>query len=571
MKKILFMAVIALICVSCEDFLDTDNLTKKDTTNFPKLATDAEQMITGVYSTLSSAISNVPSHYFYISELASDERLGGGGENDKDTQGFDKLMNVGPSWSQPFWGTRYNGIFRANMALETLDNCEVNETTLKNFKGEAHFLRGFFYHELAEMFGEVPLVISTSPVNKERTNIDLIYGQIAYDLKNAIEYLPAVKYDQVESGHATKWAAEALIARAYLFYTGFYGKDALPLGDGTGDANEGTITKDQVIGWIDDCVANSGHNLIDDFRRLWAYSNEYTAQEYDFVKDLKDAGKYWVMDGHANPEHVFVTKCSKMANWGTIIGYSNQFLLYFGLRSENGDEKTFPFGVGWGAGPVNPVLWDEWAKDEPNDKRRAASIADVNVEMKNFIWGGDKQVEETGYWQKKLLVIRAHDSEGKLRNSFSSLIWSSDDNFQLRQVQDHVIVRFADVLLMQSELKGNSDGINRVRMRAGLPSVTYSLENLQKERRYELAFEGRRWADIRRWGIAETVLQKQDGIRIWNRGVETIMKPFGGGYATRYRETKGFFPLPLSEIQLSEGVLTQTPGWGEVTNEYQGW
>lgn len=571
MKKILYIVIVALMCMSCEDFLDVKNLRDKDTTNFPASAEDAEQMITGIYASLNTAISDVPSHYYFVSELASDERLGGGGENDKVFQGIDKLMNVGPDWTGPFWNARYRGIYRANMALETLDNCDVTETTLNQFKGEAHFLRGYFYAELAEMFGTVPLRIATASENKPRTDIDLIYGQIAYDLKNAIEKLPAEKYNTVLSGHATKWAAEALMARVFLFYTGFYNKTELPLGDGSGESNVGTVAKADVTKWIDDCVQNSGHGLVDDFRQLWAYSNEYTAKEYDFVSDLAAKNMFWVKDGSGNKEHVFVVKCSKMAGWdsnSTQLGYSNQFVLFFGLRADNGGENTFPFGVGWGAGGVSPQLWNDWPDDDP---RKAASILNVNTDVTKFILGADKQVEETGYWQKKLLAIRAHDEDGALRNSFTSLIWESDDNFQLQQLQDQIIIRFADVLLMQSELKENADGINQVRARAGLSSIAYSLDNLKKERRFELAFEGRRWADIRRWRIAEASLDKQKGVAVWTRGNADTMKDFGGGYSKRYQETQGFFPIPVAQISISGDVLEQTPGWGNVSNEFQGW
>jgi hypothetical protein len=421
------------------------------------------------------------------------------------------------------------------------------------------------------MFGEIPLALSTAPVNTPRTEVDLVYGQIAYDLKQAINMLPTVKYNATESGHATKWAAEALMARVFLFYTGFYNKTELPLGNGLGE-NEGSVSRAEAVSWIDDCIANSGHGLIDDFRRIWAYSNKYTAPEYDFVKDLADAGKTWVPDGNENPEHVFVVKCSKMANWGTITGYSNQYLIHFGLRADNGGEDTFPFGVGWGAGPVNPTLWTEWEKAEPNDVRRKASILDVSAETKNFVFGADKQVEEAGFWQKKFAGIRAHDSEGTLKNTFATLQWGrEDDDFQLGHVQDLLVIRFADVLLMQSELKADADGLNKIRARAGLSAKSYSLDAVKNERRFELAFEGRRWADIRRWGDAAALLAKQQGVAIYNRGLPDVMRAFGGGYAQRYEETKGFFPLPVSEIDLSEGVLTQTPGWGTAAAEYPGW
>lgn len=572
MKKILYLMLALLVCTSCEDFLDTKNLKKKDTTNFPKTATDADNMITGIYSTLNKAVSDYTSTNFFVSELASDDRFGGGGENDKAFQGIGHLMNSGPDLMKPFWVARYEGIFRANMALATLDNCEIDEATLNRYKGEAHFLRGFFLHDMAEVFGEFPLTLSTDPINIPKTDPELIYGQIAYDLKQSIELMPSTKFNTLPSGHATKWTAEALMARVFLFYTGFYGKTEMPLGDGTGQ-NVGTVSKTEVISWIDDCIANSGYSLVNDFRRLWPYTNPHTAEEYSYVSDLAQSGNTWVVDGSTNPEHVFVIKASNMADWGTVVGYSNQYILAFGMRADNGGEDTFPFGVGWGAGPVNSTLWNDWEKAEPNDMRRKASILDITdkEECKSYIYGADKQMEETGFWQKKYICIRAHNSDGKLLNSFSSLMWTNNDDFQLRQVQDVVLVRFADVLLMQSELKENADGINQVRARAGLTPVGYSLDALKRERRFELAFEGRRWADIRRWGDATTLLGKKEGAKIYNRGLEAIMKGFGGGYAARYNATKGFFPIPTSEIDLSEGVLTQNPGWGTADVEYPGW
>jgi hypothetical protein len=197
---------------------------------------------------------------------------------------------------------------------------------------------------------------------------------------------------------------------------------------------------------------------------------------------------------------------------------------------------------------------------------------DVAAESKAFIFGADKQVEEAGFWQKKFIGVRAHDTDGTLKNTFATLQWGrADDNFQLGHVQDLLVIRFADVLLMQSELKADADGMNKIRARAGLPSKSYSLDAIKSERRFELAFEGRRWADIRRWGDAASLLDRQLGVPIYNRGLPDVMKAFGGGYAKRYEETKGFFPLPASEIDLSEGTLTQTPGWGDAAAEYSGW
>jgi hypothetical protein len=100
MKKLIYLTIAVVLTVSfpgCESFLDTENYTKQNTGNFPISLDDAKKSLTGIYSTLSMAISNAADTHFYMAELASDDRFGGGGENDKDMQGFDHLMNTKPN------------------------------------------------------------------------------------------------------------------------------------------------------------------------------------------------------------------------------------------------------------------------------------------------------------------------------------------------------------------------------------------------------------------------------------------------------------------------------------------
>ena len=574
MKKVLYIAASALLFTSCESFLDTESYTKKTTGNYPITEKDAIQLVTGVYATLNKPIANCQNTYFYLSELASDDRFGGGGENDKDMQVMDHLLYTNINRFQSFWSDRYSGINRANMAIANLDKV-ANETMRNQMMGETLTLRAFFYNELVEMFGSVPL-ITTVPQNvaeaqayPAQSPVDEIYASIAADLKKAIEIMPNKKWNETVSGagHLTKWTAEALLGRVFLFYTGFYGKESLPLMGEDGTIS-GSIGKDEVAAALKDCIDNSGHSLVSDYRSLWPYSNKLSKKDYPYVKNAPD----WVKDGE-NPEQVFAIKCSHLADWSTTIGYSNQYMLHFAIRSHGGADqykKLFPFGQGWGAGPVSPKLWKEWQAAEPNDPRREASILDGS-KTEGYIYGADKQMEETGLWQKKIVATtgaKEYNADGTIKTLFNSFTSSqdyygdgADDDFQLGHEIDLNVIRFADVLLMHSEITKTADGMNRVRARAGLPAVTYSETALRNERRWELAFEGTRWADIRRWGIAEQALSNQLGSDIWNRGVATVMKNQGAGYAARYAATKGFMPIPQSEIDLSNGVLKQNAGW----------
>jgi hypothetical protein len=124
---------------------------------------------------------------------------------------------------------------------------------------------------------------------------------------------------------------------------------------------------------------------------------------------------------------------------------------------------------------------------------------------------------------------------------------------QLMHAQDFIFMRFADVLLMHSEITGTATGMNAVRNRAGLPPVAYSLAALKQERLHELAFEGLRWFDIVRWGDVDTAFNGT--INVNNSGI-------AGVYKANYRtETKGLVPVPETEVRLSGGVYEQNPGW----------
>ena len=212
---------------------------------------------------------------------------------------------------------------------------------------------------MASQYGNVPLVIEPGQ-NPEQGDVTALWGQILQDLRDAAKDMPA---QRLTNGHIDKYTAEAMLARVWLFYTGFYGNgsdiasltsttykplESVALPDGS------TLTKQDVIGYIDDCVNNSGYSLVPDYRNLWAYTNKYSRDQYDYTKDQ---GLQWVEDDNAvNPESMFAIKFNKLASWNTTIGYGNGYALHFGIRGGQDVDKTFPFGQGWGAGPVAPNL-----------------------------------------------------------------------------------------------------------------------------------------------------------------------------------------------------------------------
>lgn len=569
MKRYIYIAAMAALAglttlSSCEDFLDTENYTQKTTGNFPTTSADIDMMLAGIYSTLNHINRQHTVNIFYVAEAASDDRFGGGGSADKAFQMTDKLLNVGVDAFEPFWEECYKGIFRANMMLEMVGNITdwVDESAKNQAIGEAKFMRALLYSDLAQIFGEVPMPLASAAENLPKSSADAIYAQIATDLKDCIETMPNKPYDPSFSGHATKYIAEAYMARVFLFYTGYYQKESLPLVDG------GSVTKDQVITWLEDCMTNGGYSLVNDFRELWPYTNSYTINDYPYTagKTAIDGSPLaWETD--VNTEVLFATKYNVYGSWNDV-SLSNMFPLFYGIRGQN----AFPFGQGWGCGTVTPNLYDDWVAEEPDDPRIKASIIVIGdpEEIEYDQNPAKDQMEYTGYLQKKYMSILAYDASGS-EVVYSSLMYGAQNNNQLGQTQDLIMMRYADVLLMHSELTETADGMNQVRARVGLPAIGYSLDALKKERRHELAFEGIRWFDLMRWNDVVPALQKQIGVKINNLGTETTMQEFGGGFAKRYQETGGFWPIPKAQLDLSNGVLTQNPGWGTADAEFLGW
>ena len=573
MRKIVYILLTMLFfgMTSCDNFLDTTSYTQKSSENFPKTTGDINQLLTGTYAVLDKEVygeSEEGLTNFIIDNIACDDMYGAGGENDKKVQAIDFFMTYGRDMFEECWGDRYKGIDRANNVLENIDNVEgwSSDEVKNQVQGEAYFLRALFYFDLTSLFGEVPLILSTdSTANLPKATPEKEYAQIASDLKNAIELMSKQPYNQfVSAGHATRWAAEGMMARVFLFYTGFYAKTDMPLADG------GSVTKDDVIAWLKDCIDNSGHSLVPDYRDLWSYTNKYTVGDYSYTKGQ---GLAWVEnDGAVNPETIFAIKFSNFASYDAgDKGYSNLMVLRMGCRGGQSYANTFPFGQGWGWVTVNPKMWNDWKAAEPNDIRREASIIDIPKELPNYKKGGwNDYVQETDFLGKKYMPVTAKKSDGSY-TIYNSLMYGGTDDYQIGLNQDIVLLRLADVYLMYAELTEDATYMNKVRERAGLPDKPYTLENLQNERRWELAFEGVRWNDIRRWHIAEQVLGTQNNQPCYFKATPTKTKEFDGGWVARYQETKGFYPIPESQINLSDGVLTQNDGWGTGTSDYAGW
>ena len=577
--------MVAFGMTSC-DIDNVENVGELASGTFPVTEADGMAALAGIYENLNATHANPHESFIYNAALASDDHLGGGGDNDFLMQAEDLLCNHGTDMTNDFYKQRYEGINRANSLIEALPNCSLEEDVRNKYMGEAKFLRAFYYYELASMYGNVPVRTVPGGELLKQGNIDDPWKQILQDLRDAVALLPAAKTADSQAGHVDKYAAQALLGRAWLFYSGMfcngttiadmtstnYNEDAIKsveLPDGT------TLSKEDVVAAIDDCVNNSGYSLVPDFRNLWAYTNRCTVEDYDYTAGQ---GLSWVEnDKGINPESMFAIKFNRLASWDTTIGYANGIALHFGVRGGQKYGNTFPFGQGWGAGPVAPNLVSDWKAAEPNDMRLNATIQDWTTSETYNYGGWTDFVQETDFYGKKWAPISAKNDnvDGGYSCTFENVMYPGQwiqgaENMQLNNIHDLVLIRFADVLLMQSELKKDVTGINLVRARAGLnPIAAYSLKALQDERRWEFACEGIRWNDIRRWHIAAAALEKQTNQPTYWRGKPDTNKAHNGGYAARYNATAGFQKMP--DTQISMGTVVQNDGWTDAQSEYASW
>lgn len=552
------------ITIGCSDFLDTENLYEKDLDNFYSSPQDIEEAMSGVYNAL--YMPGVHSMEGLAANLMSDMMLGGGGPDDISAKNVDAFIDPTEDTYRDLWVQTYNGVTRANAIIEKTPEIDFSEffktpeeaIAFKNQAiGEAYFMRAFFYFRAAKFFGGMPLILAIDdPRDVPRSTIPETFAQIATDLKTAIETMPSTIFSDIPTssyGHANKWVAEAYMARVFLFYTGYMtnmegqGTSTLPLADG------GALSDTDVLGYLNDCIVSSGYMLTGDFRDLWPYSYVNESAGETVLPWAEEEGLAWVgQDGHSptfgtgNYETMFVVRYA-FGNWSTGQQYNNRMPLFFGIR----DNSMVPYGQGWGWGTVNPNFWHQW---NPLDTRRVGSVIELGDDAQGT--GGyepNKGDHETGFFNKKYTTIQ-HNGEDGVKGIFYYLYdMNNGDPMQLWAAQDYILMRFADVLLMHSEISQTADGINSIRVRAGLNDVGYSLEALKEERLHEFAFEGLRWFDLVRWGDVNNAYN--DVIDVSNSGVEAK-------YSVTYRpETKGLVSIPETEIRLSNGVYEQNPGW----------
>lgn len=525
-----------LSAVSC-DFLETKVESNITTDNFFQSASDFDMALTGVYYTFGSTEWSAQHRYgnyflgfLYWGRVGTDEAWIISGNNGEEEIG-NYTYTPDNLFVEKVWFMQYLGIQRANIVIDRLNAYSgdgVSDSERSRILGEAHFLRAWFYFQLARYYGAVPLVLTEttdlSKLNTTKASLAEVYAQVISDYEKAEELLPETN----TVGHAYKLAATALKARAYLQMSGE------PLKDVSAAAKAAEACR---------TVINSGRfSLVSDyfsqFDGMHEHNSEYIFDvEFDnTVSNNRYGGQVGTNEGLPNTEKLYTTQV-----------------------------RTFP------------DMYQRW---DDNDLRKTSINKEGYIVTKNGVGTIIYQDPETGavtYERSYFIYKFRHSLDRSVRGS-NWVEWNNAINFP--------IIRYADVLLMlpEAEYRANGvisadawEGLNQVRRRGygkdiytADPSVDLVqgdltcdnpygnlepvLAQILDERHWELAFEGHRWADLVRFGHLQQayhdVLLHDD---FWTQYYDP--------YRDNCKDKHSIFPIPQSVIDSSNGAIEQNPIW----------
>ena len=572
--KTVIYSFLVVLASSCSDFLDKQPYTLTPETYFNN-ETELQTFLTGVYSPLMQ-------EPFY----GSDYLVTNGGGDDlsfyQRSNPVDGIVcnnaNSGNSSIMKFWRLLYDGINRANMLLENADkNATISETVRNRVKAEALFLRSFYYFNLVQGWGDVPMRLASvnSPDNLSiaRTPKQEVYNQIISDINKAIPYLYTA--DQLSyTGRVTQSAAKAILARIYMFRAGENFRDAAV-------GNDITNTQDSIQAYFtharDLCleIKNSNlHGLVKPYSSIFIdmCTDKYnSAGVRESIWEAEEAGNRTTPDQASG-------RAGNTFGFGATKDYATN-ATYASLKGMSNPGYSYKFIYG------SLKLYEMYESE--GDTARC----DWNIAPYEYTYATAAPNQVTGrqyYFGKKpasLTTVEGFPCTQLSQASSDANKTRCDAKFrrELEQVTPKnknytpinvPIIHYSDVLLMLAEAENEMNdaptglafaSIDEVRDRAGISPLTGSglskedfREAIKKERAMELCFEGiRRW-DLIRWGDYYTAMSAMP---------QMISKP---GWGTNYKYAENYykvsvyynyFPIPDLEMSVNKLITKNNPGW----------
>ncbi len=509
MKKIyLFIASCCFLSIiSCNNELDLQPLDRLTTDTFYKSRADFDGAVFASYSSIqdfwgtSTETLSERGEFWKITLAITDDVAADAVLSDQVSRDIDNLFlrasdtPYGAAYTQI-----YEGIYRANLVIQNLDNeNSLTAADKAELGAEARFLRGWFHFQAMKLFGTPPLALDIIPgINDQaRPNAtrDELFTAILADFSAAAAGLPEA-WDSSNTGRATAWAAKSYIGKVNVWKEDW----------------AAAITA------LADVVNNGPYELLPDYESVFSFDNENNAES---IFEVQYGGPFsddnlWVFDDTHSEDF--------KASQGTGRGW------YWDASNGAPGGK-----LGWWA-PTQDLV-DAF---EPGDARLATILYQDGDTYYSFD-GSRYELPYDPTWSSTSYTLK------KYRGSTNTVPGNSSPNGQADYNNERWF-RFAELKLLYAEalIEGGGDlgiaeqQINDIRVRAGLlpllPGADLT-QAMRQEKRVELALEPHRWFDITRWGIGSTL--------------------FGAAWNDRYN----VLPFPQTEIDRSDGLLSQNPGY----------
>jgi len=515
MKKIIFILTITIVILSssCKKDLNQVPISSETTSTFYQQPNDFIKAVNATYN----ALRGYPDRSLFLSEVRSDNvyPTNAVGRDPDPINNFS--LGIAPNvYVEEAWTANFVGIFRANTVIEQIakNGSYVGSAILATrLTAEARFLRAFFYFDLVKYYGKVPIIdhtVSALEANTiGRSAVADVYNFIIADLQFAIANLPAnftgafPAYTASDVGRATKYAAEATLAKVYMTRSG---PDYGIAGPGMG-LSEWNLT----LPLLQDIISSG----------LFVFNPNFGGATGIF--------SYTNQSPSTNKEAIFDVMYFTQANSGLGATFPWQLVPqnYFNAYGNSSTSGAL------GEPTVSTNLFNSFAA---TDTRRSPTFHTTS-----YTYSG------TTY---SLPFFRKYLDTTKVPATNSRFDWGI--NF--------IAIRYTDILMLKAECilhgapgtQGDVDAIvNQVRARASQPAIAnVTLAQLFDERRREFAGEGSRWFDLERSGNLITIMNA------W-RTVEDAtlqkMSPIVANFI--------IYPVPQSQLDAAPGLYIQNPGY----------
>lgn len=516
MKKIIYFTFLMLAMTGCSnDFLNLVPPTSQSSASFYQTADQFDQALAAAYTNL----RGIAFMGIFMDEMRSDNTFYTRYPADRGTstsaEAYTEFRDNAMTSQEPNspgnrYGNAYQGISKVNTILSRLPNAPLTDEEKEIISGEALFLRAFYYYDLVQHFGGVPLqlkeITSTDEAFLPRSTVEEVYAQIVADLTAAIPSLP-VPTTFPQSGRATRGAAKMLLAYAYMSKPDReYDKATTELLDITG-MNYGLM--DNYADVFDPTHKNNKESI---FEVQYKQGNE--GQHSDFV--------WRFIPKATNPDFILGVDGTN-ARGGLASGGWNVPTQEMVDSYEAGDLRL-PASIGVAEGTVN----------DNNVMTITAVKSPVNYQP------------ATGVGYQYFIKKYLHPPY--------QVEFNTDNNWPVFRYSGALLL-LAESLVAQGRQADALPYINQVRQRANLGELTsVSARDVANEMRSELAFENHRWMDLVRTGLAiETIQAKGERMKALYGWL--LPNTFG------INENKFIYAIPAREMQINTNLKPQNPGY----------